>query len=444
MDDPDLQPILKWMEAGKRPFGPEVCKASPATRHYWNLWQSLCLQDGVIYRRFHRKDGTGSYLQFLVPREMRTEIMEQMHNSVLSGHLGKKKTREKILQRFYWFGLREDSNTWVAKCHVCGATKPPGRTPKAPLGDMVVGAPMDRLSTDILGPLPETHRGNKYILVVSDHFTKWVEIFAVPDFTAKTCAEKILNEVIARFGCPCDLHSDQGRNYESEIFKELCQLLEIRKTRTSPGNPRGNGQTERFNKTLVRMIKAYLKGQQREWDRNLGCLAAAYRASVHESTGMTPNLLMLGREVRLPAEVMFGSCTLSDREPVASYGEYVELLCSRMQHAHDVARQHLQVAASRQKYTYDAKLMFHQYQVGDLVWYFSEAGQLRLAPKLRSPYEGPFLVVGKLNDLDYIVQFNSKGTKRVIHHNRLKPYLGTEKLKWARAALAKAKKATQK
>ena len=91
---------------------------------------------------------------------------------------------------------------------------------------------------------------------MSDHFTKWVEVFAVPDFTAKTCAEKILNEVIARFGCPHDLHSDQGRNYESQIFAELCRLLEIRKTRTTPGNPRCNGQTERFNKTLLRMIKA--------------------------------------------------------------------------------------------------------------------------------------------------------------------------------------------
>ena len=99
---------------------------------------------------------------------------------------------------------------WIACCDE--SIKPPGKVPKAPLGKMSVGAPMDRLGTDILGPLPETPRGNKYIIVVTDYFSKWVEIFAVPDQTAVTCAEKILNDVVARFGTPLSLNSDQGRN----------------------------------------------------------------------------------------------------------------------------------------------------------------------------------------------------------------------------------------
>ena len=291
LNDPDLGPVLRWVESGKRPFGSVVCSASPTTRHYWNFWDSLEIHDGVLFRRYHKRDAAGDHIQFLVPRSLRKEIMYQMHNSLISGHLGKKKPREETLQHFYWFGLHEDINGWVASCDECGAIKEPPKHAKAPLGSMPVGAPLDRLATDILGPLPETPRGNRFILVVSDSFTKWVEIFAVPDFTAVTCAERILNEVIGRFGCPYDIHSVQGRNYESHIFAELCHLLEIRKTQTTPGNPRCNGQVERFNRTLVRMIKAYLKGQQREWDRNLVCLAAAYRATPHESTGMTPNLL---------------------------------------------------------------------------------------------------------------------------------------------------------
>ena len=202
-----------------------------------------------------------------------------MHDGLLSGHLGRKKTREKLLQRFYWYGVRTDVDLHVARCNECEAIKPPGRSMKAPLGKMMVGALMDRLGTDVLGPLPETPRGNKYILVVADYFTKWVEIFAVPNQTAPTCAEKIVNKVITRFGNPLSIHSDQGRNYEACIFKEMCRLLGVRKTSTG-GNPRCNGLPERFNRTLVRMIKAYIKDEQTDWDLYLGCLAATYRATM--------------------------------------------------------------------------------------------------------------------------------------------------------------------
>ena len=171
---------------------------------------------------------------------------------------------------------------------------------------MPMGEPMDTLATDILGPLPLTPRGNHYILLDTDHFTKWLESFVVANQTVTTCAEVILNEVIARFGYPLSLHSDQGKNYESKIFVELCKLLEIWKTRTSPGNPRYNGQAEDFNRTLLKMIKAYLNGEQRNCDKHLGCLVATYLGTIHKSTGLTPSLMMLGRETRMPAEVMFG------------------------------------------------------------------------------------------------------------------------------------------
>ena len=211
---------------------------NPAVRYYWSIWKSLILQNRCLYRRFYRQDGTGSHLQFKVPKPLRPEILQQMHNSVLSGHLGWKKALEKLLQRFDWFNVRDAVHMWLLKCDTCAAIKSPHRNPKAPLGRMQVRAPLDRISNDFLGPLPLTPRNNHYILLATDHFTKWVEIMAVPDQTAKTCANKLLNEVIARYGCPLTILSDQGAAYGSSIFHELCQLLKIRKTRTSPRNPR--------------------------------------------------------------------------------------------------------------------------------------------------------------------------------------------------------------
>ena len=147
-----------------------------------------------------------------------------------------------------------------------------------------------------------------------------------PDQSAATCAEIILNKVRARFGCPYDIHSDQRCNYESALFAELCQLLEICKTRTTPGHPCCNGQVEHFNRTLVGMIKSYSRGQQHNWDQHLGCLAATYHAMPHKSTGMTPNLLMFGREVRMPIEIMLVSSRAPTGEEGTSHGGYVEAL----------------------------------------------------------------------------------------------------------------------
>ena len=435
LSDKDLAQILKWKQSGQRPFGPVVCRSSPVTRHYWNQWDTLEVRDGILYRRYTKQDCSGSYIQFLVPASLRKEILKLMHDSPISGHLGKKKTCARVLQHFYWYGIRDDVQNWIRQCDTCGSIKAPPRRYRAPLGVMPVGAPLDRLGTDFLGPLPLTPRGNRHILVVTDYFTKWVEIFAVPDQTAVTTAEVILNEVIARFGCPYEIHSDQGRNFESQIFAELCRLLEVRKTRTSPGNPKCNGQTERFNKTLIRLIKAYLKGQDREWDRNLGCLAAAYRASQHESTHMTPNLLMLGREVRLPAEIMFGSGTSHVGETVTSYGEFVDHLKSRKQKAHELARSHLGVVAEREKKRHDFKLNLKQYHQGDLVWVRTDKNQLHITPKLRCAYQGPYLVLHRVNDLDYVIQLNAQGKRQLIHHDRLKPYEGQLRLKWSKKAL---------
>lgn len=434
-EDPDIGPIMQWKEAGNRPRSEAICPTSPATRSYWHYWDSLELVDGVLLRRFTKKNNTGSHLQLLVPRSLRDEVLHQMHDTVMAGHLGQKKTREKTLQRFFWHGIREDINLWCMKCDVCAATKMPSKTIRAPLGKMSTGAPWDRLGIDILGPFPVSEKGNKYILVVTDHFSKWVEIFAIPDQTAVTCAEVLLNEVIARYGCPYEILSDQGRNFESKIFSELCELLEIRKKRTSPANPRCNGQVERFNRTLVRMIKAYLKGQQLDWDRRLGCLAAAYRATVNESTGLSPNLIMLGREVRLPAEIMFGSRKIDPSQGFATYGDFVWSLRDRMQHAHDVTRTHLELSATRQKEYYDLRSTLQVYHPGDLVWCLSALKQLKITPKLRNPYEGPYLVLKKFNELNYLVQFGANGPQRVMHYNKLKPHHGDGRLTWVRTAM---------
>ncbi|CAG2211272.1 unnamed protein product [Mytilus edulis] len=419
-EDQYFKPIYEGLKADKRPTKEEMVISSPETRHYWIIWDTLCLINDVIIRKLSEN----------FQKWMEQGTIISAHDCILSGHLGSKRTAQKLLQKYYWYNLKEEVNNYIMRCDICEANKFPQKKPKAPLGSLLTGAPLDCLATDILGPLPTTPRNNKYVLVVTDHFTKWVEIFPVPNQNAETCASVILNEVIARFGSPLSIHSDQGRNYESNIFKELCRMLEVRKTRTSSKNPKGNAVAERFNKTLVRMIKAYLRGQQENWDLNLGCLASAYRSTVHASTGMTPNLLMLGREVRIPAELAYGSTTKYIPQDITSYGEYVDYLKEHMQIAHDVARKHLGSEARRHKEIYDSKISVYKYEQGDLVWYLNENRIKGVAPKLEKTYSGPYIIKRKMSELNFVLQLARDGTEKLIHHNKLKPYKGDNPPKW--------------
>ena len=173
---------------------------------------------------------------------------------------------------------------------------------------------MERVHIDILGPFPESERGNKYVLVVVDQFTKWVEAYALPDQGAETTARALVFEFIVRYGAPLTIHTDQGRNFESELFRRICSLFEITKTRTTPYHPASNGQVERFNRTVLQMLRSYVRQDQRDWDVYLPLVTAAYRAAPHASTGFTPNHMMFGREVRMPGDMVMDE---SSNEPDA-------------------------------------------------------------------------------------------------------------------------------
>lgn len=179
------------------------------------------------------------------------------------------------------------------------------------------------------------------------------------------------------------------------------------------------------------MIRAYLANDQTVWNLNLGCLAAAYRATPNETTKMTPNLIMLGREVRLPAEIAYGSTT-TNLEQVCSYGQYVEKLKKNMHHAQTICREHLQQSAKRHTDIHILEKSFYTYKPGDTVWYLNTTRKRQfVCSKLQMPYTEPFLIQKKLSDQNYMIQFSKSLTDvKVVHHDKLKPYKGSSVPKW--------------
>ena len=177
--------------------------------------------------------------------------------------------------------------------------------------EYTVSFPMDRICTDILGLLPETNNGAKYVLCVQDSFTKYVECYAIPDQPSSTVADKLVFEFYSRYGCSLDLHSDRAANYQSELLREVCRLLEIKQTKTPGFRAMANGMIERFNSTLLNMISAYVDENQKDWDRYLPLLTLAFNSTVHASTGFTPYKLMFSRDCILPIQLQIG-CLPSD------------------------------------------------------------------------------------------------------------------------------------
>ena len=142
------------------------------------------------------------------------------------------------------------------------------------------------------------------MLVVVDQFSKRVEGYALSDQTADRVVRTMVFEFIGRFGCPLEFHSDQGRNFESRMFKEVCDLLKIVKTRTTPYRPSANGQVERINRTILQIPRCFIRGQQEDWDLHLATVGVAIMSTVNCQSGITPNVLMLGREVLQPIDLM--------------------------------------------------------------------------------------------------------------------------------------------
>ena len=132
----------------------------------------------------------------------------------------------------------------------------------------------------------------KYIVVIGDYFTKWTEALPIPNMEACTVAKVLVEKVLCRFGIPQVIHSDQGRQFESNLFQEMCKLLGIHKTRTTPYHPQSDGMVERFNRTLAAMLSAYVSENHRDWDEQLPYVTMAYRSTEHETSGMSPNMLI--------------------------------------------------------------------------------------------------------------------------------------------------------
>ncbi|KAJ8381341.1 hypothetical protein SKAU_G00021190 [Synaphobranchus kaupii] len=419
--DSTLGKVRSWLEAGQRPERSVVSAESPEVKSYYSLYSSLVQRDGLLYRRWEAPGRGSDILQLLVPRALRPDVLRLVHGSVGAGHFGNNKTLHRLRGKFHWPGCRHDVELHVQCCDSCTAQKGPSQRSRAPLQQHLVGAPMERVGVDVLGPFPVTDSGNRYILVAMDYFTKWPEAFAIPDQSAATTAERLVEEMFTRFGAPAELHSDQGRNFESQLMAEVCKRLGVTKTRTTPLHPQSDGLVERFNRTLATQLAILASQHQRDWDRHLPLVLWAYRSAVQESSQLTPAALMFGRELRTPVDLVFGAPP-EPEEPSRTREEYYHRLRNRLLVAHDFARKAQASAGFKQKRWYDTRCRGRAFAAGEQVWIYCPERKKGLSPKLRASWRGPGEIVERLSEVVYRIRMPGRGRLVVLHQDRLAPY----------------------
>ena len=360
--DPTIGPFLRFWQGAKYPTRQERQKLPRTVLEMLRQWGRMRVEEGVLYRYISRTDGGEQVRQLVLPEALKNEVLGQLHNA--HGHQGVERTTELVRPRCYWPGMLQEIKDWCQRCERCILAKAVQPKVRTSMGHLLASRPNEILAMDFTCLEPSSD-GREYVLIVTDVFSKYTQAFPTRDQQASTVAGILVTGWFYRFGVPARLHSDQGRSFEGELIRQLCHLYGIQKSRTTPYHPQGNGQCERFNRTLHDLLRTLPFGQKRNWPSYLPHLMFSYNTSVHQSTGESPFLLMMGFEPNLPIDFVLGRV----KEPAnGSVHSWLQEHQKRLHTVYNQAKKRLQVAAECRKERHDRHGVDEGLKVGQKVY----------------------------------------------------------------------------
>ena len=361
-NDPCISEIAVFWRRQVRPTPEERRALSRPAQNLLQHWDRILEKDGILYRRVWRPDGGEEAFQLLLPAALRDQTLEQLHQE--HGHQGIERTTELVRQRCFWPGMVSDIKQWVQQCERCQVAKDCAPVHHSYMYHLLASQPNEILAIDFT-LLEPSHRGIENVLVMTDVFTKYTLAVPTRDQRAATVAQVITHEWFYKFGVPSRIHSDQGRCFEGAILEQLCRLYGVKKSRTTAYHPAGNGQCERFNRTLHNLLRTLPLSRKGDWASCLPQLLFSYNTTPHQSTGESPFFLMFGREPNLPIDFVLGQ--VPDPLP-GTVQNWVAEHCSTLRVAFASARERLASNAGRRKERHDIRVREAPLQVGQLVY----------------------------------------------------------------------------
>lgn len=333
--------LSSYLQTNKYPAGvtTKSQKASlrkSAGKYYW--------KEGKLYKVL-----SGELHRNVPPTSMIPQVFRWCHDM---GHLGQRATYDRVRQTYWWEGMKEDCYAYVKSCEACQRAHDTSiRTDREMHPVSVEGLlPFQKVAIDLAGPLPKTGKGNRFAMVVVCYITKWMEVFPLQNDLAATCAEVFVQEIIARYGCPLEVVSDNGHSFDA-VFAVCMRQWGILNLRIAAYHPQSNGLVERCIKTMKHALSRLVGDQTVTWDCCLAWVLMAYRNTSRKSTGYSPHFLLFGRNAVMPEQLTLQteSLVLDENDSLDKYAQDILVLSQNLQDTLTQAQHNVGESQERQR-----------------------------------------------------------------------------------------------
>ncbi|CAF1437902.1 unnamed protein product [Adineta ricciae] len=381
--------------------------------------QSLLVENDVLYKLVQTNHSMTKRKAIYIPATMQDEVIQCFHDHPTAAHFGVNRTWLKMKNTCYWRGMKRDIQTYIKSCDKCARfnisrIKPSGHLNpiESPIG------PLEIVSMDFWGPTTEySINGNKYVLVITDYYTKYVVAQPLPDNSAITAAQCFVEQFVFKYGVPRRLITDQGVHFKNELMKKLTTLLGTHHIHTSAYHPQGNGLVERFNGTFHPQLAKLHNVELNNWDEYLAPIIYAYNTGIQNSTGYSPFQLMFGRNPNLPLDHTSATFTLQRTN------DYWYKLLKCMKFYGETSRQRTNIQQKQSKQRFDKNRKDPKYNIHDLVLWKIPGYRSKLTER----YSGPFEIINKKHP-SYTIQDTQSLAIKQVHISDLKAIYSREGL----------------
>ena len=412
------QDLRKFLDTGELP---------EHSQGYLNKIKRLgpdCKVENNILYFWHKREHFRTVWCAIVPEALRNMITEAAHNTWHGGHGGVHRTVNRICQSYYWPGMHKYVQDYIARCPRC-QVKDNKKPPASPLHSLpICEGPNERVHIDLFGPMKSiSPAGNKYVCVMTDAYTKIVELAPIADKSAETVAKTIFERWICRYSCMIQVITDNGLEFCNQVLDTLCDLLGIKHKRTSSYHPASNSSAESFNRSMRKYLIAMLDNDATlNWEPQLPMLQLSYNCHIHQTTHESPFWLTYHFDPRLPY------FDLDKPKPLYSQ-EFAPATFKAFSETHKrVHKEQWEARKIREDY-YNKKTKERDFQVGERVLFYVTAIPRNVNPKFFKHWQGPYTITEKFSPLNYQIKLSPRSKPILVHVEKIKHFQEEERQK---------------